>query len=127
MRVTPKNIQGLKHGQVFVFGSNGEGRHAGGAAKLAKERFGAIEGQSYGFQSQSFGINTMDGDQKMAQDVNGFIGEAKRNPGFTFLVTEIGCGIAGYTPEEVAPLFHEAKEIENIHLPESFWQILKNL
>lgn len=123
-RITPENIESLRPNEIIVFGSNGSGRHDGGLAKICKDKFGAIYGQSYGLQGQSFGINTMDGDQKMALDVNGFIGFAKQNSNLTFLLTKIGCGIAGFTEQDIAPMLYEAIKLENIHLPESFWKIL---
>lgn len=119
-RTTPSEVQNLTENQVFVFGSNSEGNHAGGAAKTAKDKFGAIDGQSCGLQGQSYGINTMDGIDTIEVEIEDFIIFAKQNPNTIFLITEIGCGIAGFKIEEIAPLFFSAKEIKNIHLPESF-------
>ena len=124
MRTTPKNITQLQMNQIFVFGSNGEGKHLGGAARYAYEKFGAMMGQSEGIQGQSYGIDTMQGLIVMKNQIGQFIEFAENNPSLEFLVTEIGCGIAGYSVEEIAPLFSEAVEIENIHLPERFWNIL---
>lgn len=124
MRVTPENIQSLKPNEIFVFGSNGLGRHDGGAANIAFNKFGAIYGQSYGLQGRSFGINTMDTVSEMTTQINRFIEETECWYNMIFLVTEIGCGIAGYTPKEIAPLFKNAVDLENIYLPESFWKIL---
>lgn len=56
--------------------------------------------------------------------VEEFVGFAKRHPQLRFLVAEIGCGIAGFTPREIAPLFEAARTVENICLPERFWQVL---
>jgi uncharacterized protein (DUF1810 family) len=109
---------------VFVFGSNAQGLHYGGAAKVAVEKFGAIMGQGHGLQGKSYAINTMSGIEEMAKDIKNFCEFAKTNPQKLFLVTPIGCGIAGYRPEEVAPLFKECKDLENVSLPSSFWKVL---
>ena len=115
-------IEELDDGEVFVFGSNGFGAHNGGAAAMATKKFGAIYGQAEGLQGQSYAINTMDGFEVMAEQVERFIEFAKKHPELKFLVTKIGCGIAGYTPEEVAPLFKDVSE--NVVLPEAFLKIL---
>ena len=100
------------------------GAHMGGAAATAVNKFGAIYGQAEGLQGQSYAINTMDGFEVMAEQVGRFIEFAKEHPELRFLVTEIGCGIAGYTPEEVAPLF--AKVPGNVVLPASFSKYSKD-
>ena len=119
---TKKKLTGyiteLDEGEIFVFGSNGMGAHLGGAAATAVAKFGAIYGQAEGLQGQSYAINTMDGFEVMAEQVARFIEFAREHPELKFLVTEIGCGIAGYSPEEVAPLFKDAPE--NVVLPEAF-------
>lgn len=111
-------IEELDDGEVFVFGSNGFGAHNGGAAATAVAKFGAIHGQAEGLQGQSYAINTMDGFEVMAEQVKRFIDFAEKHSELKFLVTEIGCGIAGYASEEVAPLFKDAPE--NVILPEAF-------
>ena len=111
-------IEELDDGEIFVFGSNGFGAHNGGAAAMAVAKFGAIYGQAEGLQGQSYAINTMDGFEVMAEQVTRFIEFAREHLELTFYVTEIGCGIAGYSPEEVAPLFKDVPE--NVVLPESF-------
>ena len=111
-------IEELDDGEVFVFGSNGFGAHNGGAAAMAVAKFGAIYGQAEGLQGQSYAINTMDGFEVMAEQVERFIEFAKKHPELKFLVTEIGCGIAGYTPKDVAPLFKNIPE--NVVLPKAF-------
>ena len=124
-RITPNNISNLRPGEIFVFGSNLEGRHAGGAARIAVNQFGAIWGQGVGLQGQSYAIPTMQGGVNTIQPyVDEFIIFAKEHPEMTFLVTRIGCGIAGFTPAEIAPLFTGAVKVENIHLPEDFWREL---
>ena len=123
-RFTPNRIDTLAPGQIFVFGSNGAGHHAGGAAHHAMQRFGAIYGQANGLQGQSYAIDTMDGLGVMERNVNEFVAFAKEHPELTFLVTRIGCGIAGYEPTEVEPLFMRAIDVENIWLPKDFWEVI---
>ena len=124
-RTTPKLITSLQSDEVFVFGSNLQGFHAGGAAKLAMQ-WGAVWGKGVGIQGQTYAIPTMQGDVESIQPyVNEFISFAKQHPNKRFLVTEIGCGIAGFSVEEIAPLFIKAVEVENIYLPQRFWNILE--
>ena len=118
---TPDFITELKENEIFVFGSNLQGMHGGGAARLAYEKFGAIWGQGVGLQGQSYGIPTMHGGVDAIKPyVDEFIEFAKSHPELTFLVTRIGCGIAGFRDEEIAPLFKECIEIDNVILPRSF-------
>ena len=124
-RMTSSNITALQPGEIFVFGSNLEGQHGGGAALLAYRKWGAIWGQGVGLQGQTYGIPTMQGGvETIAPYVDEFIRFAQEHPKLIFLVTEIGCGIAGFRPEEIAPLFKEAVKVENIHLPQRFWDVL---
>lgn len=125
-RVSPQWITTLADDEVFVFGSNLEGLHGGGAALLAYERFGAIWGQGTGLQGKSYGIPTMHGGvDVIAPYVDDFIAFAREHRELKFLVTEIGCGIAGFTVEEMAPLFKGAMDEENIYLPQRFIKILE--
>ena len=125
MRIAPNHISILQSDEIFVFGSNLAGMHGGGAARMACKQFGAIWGQGVGLQGQSYAIPTMQGGiETIKPYVDQFIEFAKQNPRFKFLVTEIGCGIAGFTVEEIAPLFSEARTVENIYLPERFWMVL---
>lgn len=123
-RITPEYISELRPDEIFVFGSNVRGKHYGGAAAFAVGRFGAIMGQGEGLQGHSYAIPTMEGMDNMRAAVERFVAFAKEHPELSFLVTPIGCGIAGYTPEEVAPLFAEAMNLDNVHLPEPFWKYL---
>ena len=124
-RVTPEHINSLKDNEIFVFGSNLAGAHAGGAAYLACQRFGAVMGQGVGLQGQSYAIPTMQGGVNTIKPyVDDFIRFADSHPEMTFLVTKIGCGIAGFTPREIAPLFAGAVNVKNIHLPKEFWEEL---
>lgn len=125
-RVTPSWIDDLQENQVFVFGSNLAGMHGGGAARVARLRFGAVMGNGVGMQGRSYAIPTMQGGTETIRPyVNDFIAYAKEHPELTFLVTPIGCGIAGFEPEDIAPLFEEASNVENIWLPNSFWEVLE--
>ena len=122
---TPDYITELKENEIFVFGSNLQGMHGGGAARLAYEKFGAIWGQGVGLQGQSYGIPTMHGGVDVIKPyVDEFIGFSKSHPELTFLVTRIGCGIAGFRDEEIAPLFKECIEMENVCLPKSFHEYI---
>lgn len=121
MRYTPDFITHLNNGEIFVFGSNLKGLHGGGAARLAYERFGAIWGQGVGLQGSCYGIPTMHGGVDAIKPyVDEFIEFAQNHTEYTFLVTKIGCGIAGFKEEEIAPLFANALYVDNIVLPESF-------
>lgn len=129
-RSTPDNIQKLEQNQIFVFGSNLGGFHGGGAAWLAHNKFGAKMKEGVGMTGTCYAIPTKDVRIKtmLLRDikpyVEDFIKFAKRQPSFTFLVTQVGCGLAGYKPEHIAPLFEDAIEVENIHLPKEFWDLL---
>lgn len=127
MRVTPENITEVANNEVFVFGSNWMGAHNAGAANLAMNKFGAINGQAFGLQGRSFAINSMSGLNTMKQHIKLFIYFAESNHTLNFFVTEIGCGIAGYAPKDIAPFFETAKELENVFLPKRFWDILNNV
>lgn len=119
-------ISQLARNEVFVFGSNLAGMHGGGAARVACERFGAVMGQGVGLQGQSYAIPTMQGGVETIQPyVDEFIDFAMAHPGLKFLVTPIGCGIAGFTVAEIAPLFAAAIEVENIILPRSFVNVIE--
>ena len=120
-RFTPEKIQALNKNEIFVFGSNLAGAHGGGAARIAVNYFGAIWGQGVGLQGQCYAIPTMHGGVETIQPyVDEFIEFAKRHTELTFLVTRIGCGIAGFKDRDIAPLFKEALKIGNIILPKSF-------
>jgi hypothetical protein len=124
-RITPQYIESLKEGEVFVFGSNKEGMHGGGAAAKAFRDFGAEWGVGVGMTGRCYAIPTMDGSLDIIRrHVDGFTAYAKAHPDLTFLVTPIGCGIAGWRESEIAPLFREASKLPNVTLPEGFWTII---
>ena len=127
-RISSNYITQLAPNEVFVFGSNLQGMHSGGAARLAYREFGAEWGQGVGLFGQSYAIPTMQGGVETIKPyVDDFIEFAKKHSELDFLVTEIGCGIAGFAPQEIAPLFSRAitEDIQNIYLPESFYALLK--
>ena len=124
---TPDFITELGRNDIFVFGSNLDGFHAGGAARLAVDRFGAMWGQGEGLQGNTYAIPTMQGGIETIQPyVDRFIEFAKGHPNLTFYVTKIGCGIAGFKISEIAPLFKNALSMPNIRLPKAFVELLKN-
>lgn len=132
-RITSQSITKLAYNEVFVFGSNLSGIHGGGAAKVAFDKFGAIYGQWIGLQGKSYAIPTKSEGIKRTLEISeikpfidDFIEWAKYHKGNVFLVTEIGCGLAGYEPMQIAPLFESARDIENIHLPKRFWDVIFN-
>ena len=123
---TPEMISELKENEIFVFGSNLGGFHGGGAARAAHMRFGAIWGQGVGLQGRSYAIPTMHGGVDVIQPyVDEFISFAQSHPDLKFLVTRIGCGIAGFTAADIAPLFANAIDQENIILPKDFVRLLE--
>ena len=125
MRYTPENIQELADNEIFVFGSNLAGNHAGGAARTASEKFGAKWGVGKGLTGQSYAFPTLDDHfQKrskeclLAAKIN-LYACAECNPDKTFLVTKLGLGIAGYSLEDIQMVFKGEKP-ENIILPKEF-------
>ena len=113
---------------IFVFGSNLAGRHGKGAALIAKNKYGAIYGQSIGLQGNSYAIPTKDEKirtlhiARIRSYINQFITFACENDDMLFYVTAIGCGLAGYRPEEIAPLFRQCPP--NVRLNKSFLDAL---
>ena len=123
-RITPDLITSLKPDEIFVFGSNAQGMHAGGAARFALNHFGAEWGVGEGLQGQSYAIPTMEGLDSLKLAVDRFIAFAKQHPEYKFLVTPIGCGIAGYREFQIGPMFAHAAFLPNVYLPASFWAVL---
>lgn len=110
--------------KVFVFGSNLAGRHGAGAALAARHLHGATYGQGVGFQGASYAIPTKDAQlkalplSKIFEYVAEFLRFAREHPDWEFEVTPIGCGLAGYSPAQIAPMFRQAPD--NCHLPQAF-------
>lgn len=118
-------IDSLSPGQVFVYGSNLEGHHGGGAAYAAYKRFGAVWGQGVGHHGDTYAIPTMQGGVETIKPyVDDFIAYAREHQELTFLVTRIGCGIAGFRDEDIAPLFVDCLDLPNVRLPRSFFDII---
>lgn len=123
---TPENITKLNANEIFVFGSNLAGMHGGGAALVARQCFGAIMGCGVGLQGQSYAIPTMQGGVETIKPyVDQFIAFATEHSEYKFFVTRIGCGIAGFGAEDIAPLFSAAMELTNVVLPKDFVEILQ--
>ena len=123
-RIASDRIATLGEKEIFVFGSNIHGAHGGGAAWYAYKNFGAEWGVGEGLTGRTYALPTMEGAASLKHAVEHFTACAKNHPELTFLVTAVGCGIAGYTPQEVAPLFKEALALENVYLPEVFIEVL---
>ena len=123
-RVSSDRIDHLEENEIFVFGSNASGYHGGGAAAYAMHKFGAVWGQGEGLQGQSYAIPTMEGIAEMSEAIKRFTSFAAEHSELRFLVTRIGCGIAGYSVSQVAPLFKECIPLENVALPSDFWDVL---
>lgn len=115
--------------EIFVFGSNLAGIHGAGAALYARKHHGAIYGQGIGRQGNSYGIPTKDARiitlplKDIKKYINQFITFAKHNHDMTFNVTRVGCGLAGYTDTDIAPMFKDAPS--NCVLP-SEWKYYTN-
>lgn len=116
---------------IFVFGSNREGRHGKGAALHARTHHGAVYGQPEGRQGSSYAIVTKELRhnwpnvtlQEVSEGVQRFLLHATENRHERFQVTPIGCGLAGFRPQEIAPLFKGAPF--NVQLPPLFLDILR--
>jgi len=122
--ITPENITRLQPGEVFVFGSNLSGRHGKGAALVAAKKFGALRGQAWGPMGRCYAIATKDHQLQtlplddIREQVVNFLYYAKAHPHQRFLVTAIGCGLAGYSPKDIAPMFSDHPA--NVALPACF-------
>lgn len=124
-KITPAFVTELSLCEIFVFGSNLAGHHAGGAARIAYDKFGAEWGNGVGPQGRSYAIPTMQGPVETIKPyADESIAYAKEHPLNRFLLTRVGCGIAGFTDEEMAPLFVEALDIPNISIPEEWLPIM---
>ena len=124
-RITPRLVRSLRANEIFVFGTNLAGVHAGDTASRALQMFGAESGKGVGPQGQSYAIPTMQGGVDTIRPyVNDFIEYATQHPKTRFLVAPIGCDIAGFEPQDIAPLFEAAREVSNITLPIKFWRAM---
>jgi hypothetical protein len=111
---------------IYVFGSNLKGIHGSGTAREALLHWGAIFGQGKGLQGRSYALPTKETPYRslslagIESEVLDFIDCAKANPDLTFYVTQVGCGLAGYTPNVIGPMFREATKLSNVDLPDEF-------
>lgn len=122
---SPEHISVLNDNEIFVFGSNIEGQHMGGAARTACRYFGAEWGVGEGLRGHSYAIPTMGGSvESIRPYVDKFIDFCAGHPELRFLLTSVGCGIAGYRPAAIAPLFARALDMQNVLLPRSFAEVL---
>lgn len=131
-RAMPEHITMLQPGQCFVFGSNEGARHSRGAAKDAM-RWGARRSVPAGPAGQTYAIPTKTADLRVlclrdiSKYVQDFIEHASQRHLIDYLVTAVGCGLAGYAPRDIAPLFADAIDLPNVYLPLRFWQVLWTL
>lgn len=129
-RITPDLITDLGPNEIFVYGSNHPGRHGKGAAKNAMKwgaKYGVgegLSGRTYGIPTKGYNMHVSLPLDAIAGHVWSFLAVARDNPQLTFLVTEVGCGLAGFKPKDIAPLFRFAEPLPNVHLPASFWRAL---
>jgi len=136
-RVTPEDIgKDLPEDVIFVFGSNESGIHGAGAARLAFDVYGASLGQGFGFSAQTFAIPTKDWKIETLPlpvvefYIKRFIAyiEKPRVPNtWKYYVTRIGCGLAGFTPEQIAPLFTNLRHHKQVWLPQEFIDIVDDI
>ena len=125
---TPSIIHTLHNHEIFVFGSDLQGVHCGGTAYQALRSFGAQLGKGVGPQGQCYAIPTIVGGLRKIQPyVDEFFNYVACHPQQRFLVTPVGCGIAGFTPEDIAPMFTLATEFDNISLPQEFWDVIDRI
>lgn len=116
----------MNNNEIFVFGSNLSGRHGAGAARHAYEHHGAIMGQGMGLQGKSYALPTKGVNisfmplSDIGRHVMAFISFAKIRTDLTFRVTRVGCGLAGFKDEQIAPLFRAALGLPNVRLPQGW-------
>lgn len=131
--ITPERLKSLPPYGRFYFGSNESGYHGAGAAFDAWKRFGARYKKGFGPNGRSFAIPTKDWDVQtlplpvIDHYVQRAIEFIKANPEEVHIITRIGCGLAGYEPKDIAPMFVEVADFANVWLPEDFRIILKKL
>ena len=120
-----------KDNSIFVFGSNLAGRHGKGAAKIAKDKFGAMYGVGQGLTGKSYAIPTKDkvlkslSIKEINENILEFVSFVKKNSHLKFFITAVGCGLAGYKDEDIAPLFRILKENKNCSFPDR-WESFLN-
>ena len=130
IKSSPDFITELKPNQVFVFGSNLAGIHGAGAA-LQAIQFGAVRGVGVGLCGQTYAIPTKDKyiNTLPLSGIRKYVDEFIRcalHSELEFLVTPIGCGLAGYEPKDIAPMFKDCLDLDNVFLPKGFLLVYKN-
>jgi hypothetical protein len=131
MKYTPEEINKLERNQIFVFGSNTAGRHGAGAARQAL-KWGARYGVGIGLEGQTYALPTKDHEIEtlslydIEKYIKNFLEFAKEKKEYEFLVTKIGCGLAGYTTDQIGKLFGKHKVSSNVILPIEFAKFIKN-
>lgn len=129
---TPPDIRKLEKNQIFVFGSNLAGRHGKGAAKTAKMKFGAIQGVGEGLTGRCYALPTKDQRLRILPlwqieiKIGHFLRFAMKNPQLQFLTTLVGCGLAGYHPDQIGTLFSKFNIPINVTLPIEFSKHIKS-
>jgi len=133
-KISADFISELQPDEIFVFGSNLSGHHGGGAAKTAHQKFGAqygvgegMTGQCYAFPTVYYNLERSLTLGEISDCVIRFLDAAKANPQKKFLLTRVGCAIAGFIPEQIAPLFKKAMQVSNIYIPQDFFDILNKI
>jgi len=130
IKITSENTQTLKSNEVFVFGSNLAGQHLGGAALLAKEKFGAELGVGEGMTGQCYALPTKDENietlpiAEIHKAIEQLRETVENNKDKFFIITAVGCGLAGYEAKDIAPMFENFINFENISLPQSFVDVI---
>ncbi len=131
-RITPEEIKGIKTSECVLIGTNEAGIHGAGIAEYAYKHWGAVLGQGFGPMSNCFGLPTKDWEvhtlplDRIAFYVSRYIDWVKiiRNGRWTHYVTKIGCGLAGYTPKDIAMMFSPLRYTRNVYLPKEFIEII---
>jgi len=133
-RVTPEDIKEIAKGDLFVFGSNESGIHGAGAAKFALNYCGARPGMGFGLSGRSFAIPTKDWMinvlplSAVQAYVDRFVAWVEtmvpKDSEAKIYVTRIGCGLAGFTPKDIAPMFTGLRNHKNVYLPEDFIDVI---
>lgn len=129
-RYTPPDIRTLSPGEIFVFGSNLDGRHGKGAAKFANQKFGAQWGVAEGITGRCYALPTVGHNlsrmpiEDVEKHVNTFLRCTSLFPELTFLVTLVGCGLAGHKIQDIGPMFSE--RTDNVILPIEFHEAMQN-
>lgn len=134
MRVTPEKLTDIGREDNILIGTNEAGIHGAGIARYAYDHWGASLGQGFGPMGNCFGLPTKDWEiQSLPLDViNNYVEryidwtQLLRNYKWKNYVTQVGCGLAGFTPEEIAPMFAKCIKYNNIWLPQSFIDVINN-